>query len=108
MPSVIGYGGITESASARKREAFASCVRDLLLRHCVDLLASEIGRDAAGAVWILSTRLPCGSLATFHLPVRGDPLAPEMPASAAARIAGHLRGSGLVTAGGTTRRMEGA
>lgn len=88
------------AGSARRRSSFAASVRAMLAEFGVGLCASELGRDASGAVWILSARLPSGSFMTFLLPVLGDPFAPAAEASAARRVVGHLRDNGLLAAAG--------
>jgi hypothetical protein len=65
----------------------------------VVLVAADLGRDLTRPVWILTLRLPSGSLISLHAPVKPEipPRDPSLGDEIAQRIINYLRPHGLLT-----------
>lgn len=82
-----------------KRAEFTRQIDVHLGESGVKLQSLSPGRNPNGVVWVLCVALPRGSLLTFHVPVVGEPMAPELPKKIADAVLGYLRDHDLL---GTT------
>ena len=76
------------SGNVDRRAAFLRRLEDTLGTKGVSLLASELGREAAQAVWLLTVQLPNQAVLSVRAAVLAgqDPLDPELGADIALRV----------------------
>lgn len=96
----LGVGALIGAAFANQSDphtTFMSRLQGGLAPAGIALAAADLGRGVSGPVWVLTLRLPDGSLMNLQAPV--DPgvyaLAPALGDAIAQRIIVYLRSHGL-------------
>lgn len=107
-PSMLGFvisgaglaGGRADLLGADMRAAFAKRLAADLCAEGVELVSSELGREAGRAIWILTVRLPLDTFLTLEVAVHlaRDPFAIETAGIVSKRVVTFLRSSGRLVA----------
>jgi hypothetical protein len=97
----LGLGALIGAAFANHPDphtTFMNRLRQGLDPRGITLAAADLGRGVAGPVWVLTLRLPNGSLMNLQAPVDPGvaPLAPPLADAIAQRAIGYLHRYGFV------------
>jgi len=99
----VGAGALIGAALTNRpepRTIFANHLQRGLTPSGIILAAANLGRSVTGPVWVLTLRLPTGSLLSLQAAVDPgiDPLAPHLGNVIAQRIVAYLRPYGFAAA----------
>jgi len=99
----VGAGALIGAALTNRpepRAVFANHLQRGLAPARIALVAANLGRGINGPVWVLTLRLPTGSLLSLQAAVDPgiDPLAPQLGDAIAQRIVAYLRPYGFAAA----------
>ncbi|HEX2684968.1 MAG TPA: hypothetical protein VHN14_00035 [Kofleriaceae bacterium] len=99
----VGAGALIGAALTNRPESraiFATHLQRGLTPAGIVLAAANLGRSDTGPVWVLTLRLPTGSLLSLQAAVNPgiDPLEPDLGDAVAQRIIAYLRPYGFAAA----------